>query len=51
LENLQLKGSMAAWLQQLLQSTKVAHIVRTHDVPETADVVKFSGAIRSRRQV
>lgn len=27
---------------------KGAHIIRTHDVPETSDVVKLSGAIRSR---
>jgi dihydropteroate synthase len=30
---------------------KGAHIIRTHDVPETSDVVKLSGAIRSRPSI
>lgn len=43
-----LYGSLAA---AAIAVYKGAHIVRTHDVPETADVVKLSGAIRSRPSV
>lgn len=43
-----LYGSLAA---AAIAVYKGAHIVRTHDVPETADVVKFSGAIRSRPSI
>jgi len=41
-------GSLAA---AAIAVYKGAHIIRTHDVPETCDVVKLSGAIRSRPSV
>jgi dihydropteroate synthase len=40
-----LYGSLAA---AAIAVYKGAHIIRTHDVPETSDVVKLSGALRSR---
>jgi len=42
---------MASLAAAAIAVYKGAHIVRTHDVPETADVVKFSGAIRSRPSI
>jgi dihydropteroate synthase len=39
-----LYGSLAA---AAIAVYKGAHIIRTHDVPETSDVVKLSGALRS----
>ena len=41
-------GSLAA---TAVVVSKGAHIIRTHDVAETLDVVKVAGAIRSRRPV
>ena len=41
-------GSLAA---AAIAVYKGAHIIRTHDVPETCDAVKLSGAIRSRPSV
>ena len=41
-------GSLAA---TAVVVSKGAHIIRTHDVAETLDVVKVAGAIRSRRSV
>jgi dihydropteroate synthase len=46
--NKRLYGSLAA---AAIAVYKGAHIVRTHDVPETFDVVKLSGAIRSRPSI
>ena len=43
-----LYGSLAA---AAIAVYKGAHIIRTHDVPETFDVVKLSGALRSRPSV
>jgi dihydropteroate synthase len=43
-----LYGSLAA---AAIAVYKGAHIIRTHDVPETSDVVKLSGAIRSRPSI
>jgi dihydropteroate synthase len=43
-----LYGSLAA---AAIAIYKGAHIIRTHDVPETFDVVKLSGALRSRASV
>jgi dihydropteroate synthase len=43
-----LYGSLAA---AAIAVYKGAHIIRTHDVPETSDVVKLSGALRSRTSV
>ncbi len=43
-----LYGSLAA---AAIAVYKGAHIIRTHDVPETFDVVKLSGALRSRLSV
>lgn len=43
-----LYGSLAA---AAIAVYKGAHIIRTHDVPETYDAVKLSGAIRSRPSV
>jgi dihydropteroate synthase len=43
-----LYGSLAA---AAIAVYKGAHIIRTHDVPETSDVVKLSGALRSRPSV
>jgi dihydropteroate synthase len=43
-----LYGSLAA---AAIAVYKGAHIIRTHDVPETFDVVKLSGALRSRTSV
>ncbi len=43
-----LYGSLAA---TAIAVYKGAHIIRTHDVPETSDVVKLSGALRSRTSV
>jgi len=43
-----LYGSLAA---AAIAIYKGAHIIRTHDVPETFDVVKLSGALRSRPSV
>ncbi len=43
-----LYGSLAA---AAVAVYKGAHIIRTHDVPETFDVVKLSGALRSRPSV
>jgi dihydropteroate synthase len=40
-----LYGSLAA---AAIAVYKGAHIIRTHDVPETFDIVKLSGALRSR---
>lgn len=40
-----LYGSLAA---AAIAVYKGAHIIRTHDVPETFDVVKLSGALKSR---
>ncbi|MGB9929758.1 MAG: dihydropteroate synthase [Methanosarcina sp.] len=40
-----LYGSLAA---AAIAVHKGAHIIRTHDVPETFDVVKLSGALKSR---
>ncbi|MCL7410631.1 MAG: dihydropteroate synthase [Methanosarcinaceae archaeon] len=41
-------GSLAA---TAVVVSKGAHIIRTHDVAETLDVVRIAGAIRSRRPV
>ena len=41
-------GSLAA---AAIAVYKGAHIIRTHDVPETFDVVKLSGALRSRPSI
>ncbi|MDI9394450.1 MAG: dihydropteroate synthase [Euryarchaeota archaeon] len=46
--NERLYGSLAA---AAIAVYKGAHIIRTHDVPETSDVVKLSGALRSRTSV
>ncbi|WP_440947441.1 dihydropteroate synthase [Methanosarcina sp. T3] len=46
--NERLYGSLAA---AAIAVHKGAHIIRTHDVPETSDVVKLSGALRSRTSV
>jgi dihydropteroate synthase len=43
-----LYGSLAA---AAIAVYKGAHIIRTHDVPETFDVVKLSSALRSRTSV
>jgi dihydropteroate synthase len=43
-----LYGSLAA---AAIAVYKGAHIIRTHDVPETSDVIKLSGALRSRTSV
>lgn len=43
--NERLYGSLAA---AAIAVYKGAHIIRTHDVPETFDVVRLSGALRSR---
>ena len=43
-----LYGSLAA---SAIAVYKGAHIIRTHDVPETSDVVKLAGALRSRPSV
>ncbi len=43
-----LYGSLAA---AAIAVYKGAHIIRTHDVPETFDVVKLSGTLRSRTSV
>jgi len=43
-----LYGSLAA---AAIAVYKGAHIIRTHDVPETLDAVKLSGALRSRPSV
>jgi dihydropteroate synthase len=43
-----LYGSLAA---ASIAVYKGAHIIRTHDVPETFDVVKLAGALRSRPSV
>lgn len=43
-----LYGSLAA---AAIAVYKGAHIIRTHDVPETADVVKLAGALKSRQAV
>jgi dihydropteroate synthase len=43
-----LYGSLAA---AAIAVYKGAHIIRTHDVPETYDVVMLSGALRSRSSV
>ncbi|MCQ1536219.1 dihydropteroate synthase [Methanosarcina sp. KYL-1] len=43
-----LNGSLAG---AAIAVYKGAHIIRTHDVPETADVVKLAGALRSRPSV
>jgi dihydropteroate synthase len=43
-----LYGSLAA---AAIAVYKGAHIIRTHDVPETFDVVKLAGALRSRPSV
>ena len=43
-----LYGSLAA---AAIAVYKGAHIIRTHDVPETSDVVKLSGALRSQSSV
>lgn len=43
-----LYGSLAA---AAIAVYKGAHIIRTHDVPETFDVVKLSGALRNRPNV
>ncbi len=43
-----LYGSLAA---AAIAVYKGAHIIRTHDVPETSDVVKLSGTLRSRPSV
>lgn len=43
-----LYGSLAA---AAIAVYKGAHIIRTHDVPETFDVVKLSGALRSRPSI
>lgn len=46
--NERLYGSLAA---AAIAVHKGAHIIRTHDVPETSDVVKLAGALRSRTSV
>lgn len=46
--NDRLYGSLAA---AAIAVHKGAHIIRTHDVPETTDVVKLAGALRSRTSV
>ncbi|MDM7920337.1 MAG: dihydropteroate synthase [Methanosarcina sp.] len=46
--NERLYGSLAA---AAIAVYKGAHIIRTHDVPETSDVVRLSGALRSRPSV
>ncbi|AKB17518.1 dihydropteroate synthase [Methanosarcina sp. WWM596] len=46
--NERLYGSLAA---AAIAVHKGAHIIRTHDVPETSDVIKLSGALRSRVSV
>jgi dihydropteroate synthase len=46
--NERLYGSLAA---AAIAVYKGAHIIRTHDVPETSDVVRLSGALRSRTSV
>lgn len=46
--NERLYGSLAA---ATIAVYKGAHIIRTHDVPETFDVVRLSGALRSRPSV
>jgi dihydropteroate synthase len=46
--NERLYGSLAA---TAIAVYKGAHIIRTHDVPETLDVVKLSGALRSRPSI
>jgi len=46
--NERLYGSLAA---AAIAVHKGAHIIRTHDVPETSDVVKLAGAMRSRTSV
>jgi dihydropteroate synthase len=46
--NERLYGSLAA---AAIAVYKGAHIIRTHDVPETSDVIKLSGALRSRTSV
>lgn len=43
-----LYGSLAA---AAIAVYKGAHIIRTHDVPETSDVVKLSGALKSQSSV
>jgi len=43
-----LYGSLAA---AAIAAYKGAHIIRTHDVPETFDVVRLGGALRSRANV
>lgn len=43
-----LNGSLAA---AAVAVYKGAHIIRTHDVPETADAVKVAGALRGRTSV
>lgn len=46
--NERLYGSLAA---AAIAVYKGAHIIRTHDVPETFDAVRLSGALRSRPSV
>jgi dihydropteroate synthase len=46
--NERLYGSLAA---AAIAVYKGAHIIRTHDVSETSDVVRLSGALRSRASV
>ncbi|MDY9926180.1 dihydropteroate synthase [Methanosarcina sp.] len=43
-----LYGSLAA---AAIAVHKGAHIIRTHDVPETSDAIKISGALRSRTSI
>ena len=51
MKNLQLKGLYGSLAAAAIAVYKGAHIIRTHDVPETFDVVKLSGALRSRPSV